>query len=76
MCLLDALGAQEDHLVLEQHGDGGSDEDRIALEDINVPEAACLVEGELASEERGEDISEIEIRIMLRKSDKVIMKLL
>ncbi len=66
--------AQQRHLLLQEQRDARADEQRVALEDVDVPEAGGLVQREVAGEEAREEGLEEEVGVVVGHVDEVLVE--
>lgn len=59
------LGAKECHFVTHERGYSCSHQDRIALKDVDVPQASGFVHSQMRGSESHEEVAEVEIRVTL-----------
>lgn len=73
--LVHVLGAEQGHLMLQQNCDTRPDENGITLENIDVPQPSCLVQCHVPGEERGEDISQVSVGVVVRQGSQMSVEL-
>lgn len=61
--------------MVEQHGHSSPHQDGVAFEYVYIPQPTGLIKGKVAGEERGVDVSHIDVRIVARKLREMAMKL-
>lgn len=57
--LLNSLSAEKSHLVLHQKRNTGTNEQRIALENVDIPQPSGFVQCEMPGEKSSQNIAEI-----------------
>jgi hypothetical protein len=72
--LLQGLGAEERHLLLKEQCDGGTDKNRVAFKDVDIPEAGRLVEGKVAGEKAGEHVAKVRVGVVVLHLGQVVVK--
>lgn len=60
--LVGALCPEEGHLAAEHKGHGRTNQERVTLKDVHVPEARSLVHGQVAGEDAGEQPAQVLLR--------------
>lgn len=60
--------------MLQEDCDASPDQNGVALEDVDVPQSRCLVECDMPGEERGKDVAQVYIGIVISQSRQMSMQ--
>lgn len=72
--LLDALSAKQSHLVLHQQRNTRANEHGIALKNVDIPQPSGFIQCEMTREDAGEHVAEVQLGIMVRELDEVLVQ--